>query len=147
MDEIVVYRQLEKEDVFKISTLMLNETGSRLLSRDIGLALTESVMIHLQKEGFDKEWGARPMRRAVQQIIDDNVASAVLDGTIAEGDDALVDFDIEEQRVIVTKLEDKGALVCYQYGPEVVEKKVVDVIHNKAPTTKVPVTTNKVELV
>jgi len=147
LDEIVVYRQLEKEDVFKISTLMLNETGSRLLSRDIGLALTESVMIHLQKEGFDKEWGARPMRRAVQQIIDDNVASAVLDGTIAEGDDALVDFDIEEQRVIVTKLEDKGALVCYQYVPEVVEKKVVDVIHNKTPTTKVPVTTNKVELV
>merc|ERR1711959_76790 len=65
--------QLDEEDVSKISELMLNETGSRLHEKEIGLALTESVLAHLQKEGFDQAWGARPMRRAVQQIIDDNV--------------------------------------------------------------------------
>ena len=54
LDEIVVYRQLDEEDVSKISELMLNETGSRLHEKEIGLALTESVLAHLQKKASTK---------------------------------------------------------------------------------------------
>ena len=150
LDEIVVYRQLDQEDVSKISALMLNETGSRLHERNIGLALTESVMAHLQKEGFDQAWGARPMRRAVQQIIDDNVAEAVLTGEIGEGETALVDFNAEEAKVFVSKFSsvNDDPRCVYKYEAPVVEKKPVDVISNR-PTNKTPKldTTNDVEFV
>lgn len=150
LDEIVVYRQLDREDVSKISALMLNETGSRLHERNIGLALTESVMAHLQKEGFDQAWGARPMRRAVQQIIDDNVAEAVLTGEIGEGETALVDFNAEEAKVFVSKFSsvNDDPRCVYKYEAPVVEKKPVDVISNR-PTNKTPKldTTNDVEFV
>ena len=146
LDEIVVYRQLDKEDVSKICELMLNETGSRLHEKEIGLALTESVMAHLQNEGFDQAWGARPMRRAVQQIIDDNIAEAVLSGEICEGETALVDFDAEEAKVFVSKFAVESDQCVYKYEAPIVKKKSVDIISNR-PTTKNVDTTNDVEFV
>ncbi len=147
LDEIVVYRQLDEEDVSKISELMLNETGSRLHEKEIGLALTESVLAHLQKEGFDQAWGARPMRRAVQQIIDDNVAEAVLMGEIDEGETALVDFDKEKEEVLVSKFSSESDQYVYKYEAPVEGKKSVDVISNR-PTNQTNIdTTNDIELV
>ena len=147
LDEIVVYRQLDEEDVSKISELMLNETGSRLHEKEIGLALTESVLAHLQKEGFDQAWGARPMRRAVQQIIDDNVAEAVLMGEIDEGETALVDFDKEKEEVLVSKFSSESDRYVYKYEAPVEGKKSVDIISNR-PTNQTNIdTTNDIELV
>ena len=147
LDEIVVYRQLDEEDVSKISELMLNETGSRLHEKEIGLALTESVLAHLQKEGFDQAWGARPMRRAVQQIIDDNVAEAVLMGEIDEGETALVDFDKEKEEVLVSKFSSESDQYVYKYEAPVEGKKSVDIISNR-PTNQTNIdTTNDIELV
>ena len=147
LDEIVVYRQLDEEDVSKISELMLNETGSRLHEKEIGLALTESVLAHLQKEGFDQAWGARPMRRAVQQIIDDNVAEAVLMGEIDEGETALVDFDEEKEEVLVSKFSSESDQYVYKYEAPVEGKKSVDIISNR-PTNQTNIdTTNDIELV
>ena len=147
LDEIVVYRQLDEEDVSKISELMLNETGSRLHEKEIGLALTESVLAHLHKEGFDQAWGARPMRRAVQQIIDDNVAEAVLMGEIDEGETALVDFDKEKEEVLVSKFSSESDQYVYKYEAPVEGKKSVDIISNR-PTNQTNIdTTNDIELV
>ncbi len=147
LDEIVVYRQLDEEDVSKISELMLNETGSRLHEKEIGLALTESVLAHLQKEGFDQAWGARPMRRAVQQIIDDNVAEAVLMGEIDEGETALVDFDKEKEEILVSKFSSESDQYVYKYEAPVEGKKSVDIISNR-PTNQTNIdTTNDIELV
>jgi len=147
LDEIVVYRQLDEEDVSKISELMLNGTGSRLHEKEIGLALTESVLAHLQKEGFDQAWGARPMRRAVQQIIDDNVAEAVLMGEIDEGETALVDFDKEKEEVLVSKFSSESDQYVYKYEAPVEGKKSVDIISNR-PTNQTNIdTTNDIELV
>ena len=147
LDEIVVYRQLDEEDVSKISELMLNETGSRLHEKEIGLALTESVLAHLQKQGFDQAWGARPMRRAVQQIIDDNVAEAVLMGEIDEGETALVDFDKEKEEVLVSKFSSESDQYVYKYEAPVEGKKSVDIISNR-PTNQTNIdTTNDIELV
>ncbi len=147
LDEIVVYRQLDEEDVSKISELMLNETGSRLHEKEIGLAMTESVLAYLQKEGFDQAWGARPMRRAVQQIIDDNVAEAVLMGEIDEGETALVDFDKEKEEVLVSKFSSESDQYVYKYEAPVEGKKSVDIISNR-PTNQTNIdTTNDIELV
>ena len=90
------------------------------------------------------------MRRAVQQIIDDNVAEAVLTGEIGEGETALVDFNAEEAKVFVSKFSsvNDDPRCVYKYEAPVVEKKPVDVISNR-PTNKTPKldTTNDVEFV
>jgi hypothetical protein len=86
------------------------------------------------------------MRRAVQQIIDDNVAEAVLSGEICEGEIALVDFDAEEAKVLVSKFAVESDQCVYKYEAPIVKKKSVDIISNR-PTTKNVDTTNDVEFV
>ena len=105
------------------------------------------MLAHFQKEGFDQAWGALPMRRAVQQIIDDNVAEAVLMGEIDEGETALVDFDKEKEEVLVSKFSSESDQYVYKYEAPVEGKKSVDIISNR-PTNQTNIdTTNDIELV
>ena len=93
LDEIVCFKQLEKESVQRIARLMLRETAGRMRTKGMEMALTASAMDKLLETGFDKEYGARPLRRAITSIIDDNLSEAMLRGVIQEGDVAVVDYD------------------------------------------------------
>ena len=93
LDEIVCFRQLEQESVSRIARIMLKETASRMRSKGMEMALTQSAMNKLLVAGFDKEYGARPLRRAITSIVDDNLSEAILKGSIKLGDTAVVDFD------------------------------------------------------
>mgnify|MGYP003315118853 FL=1 len=87
------------------------------------------------------------MRRAVQQIIDDNVAEAVLMGEIDEGETAVVDFDKEKEEVLVSKFSSESDQYVYKYEAPVEGKKSVDIISNR-PTNQTNIdTTNDIELV
>ena len=93
LDEIVCFKQLEKESVQRIARLMLRETAGRMRLKGMEMALTASAMDKLLETGFDKEYGARPLRRAITSIIDDNLSEAMLRGVIHEGDVAVIDYD------------------------------------------------------
>merc|ERR1719174_2465537 len=93
LDEIVCFKQLEKESVQRIARLMLRETAGRMRTKGMEMALTASAMDKLLETGFDKEYGARPLRRAITSIVDDNLSEAMLRGVIQEGDVAVVDYD------------------------------------------------------
>jgi len=93
LDEIVCFKQLEQAYVIEIARLMLRETADRMRVKGMEMALTKSAMAKLLEVGFDKEYGARPLRRAITSIVDDNLSEALLRGTINEGDVALVDYD------------------------------------------------------
>jgi ATP-dependent Clp protease ATP-binding subunit ClpC len=93
LDEIVCFKQLEQAHVIEIARLMLRETADRMRVKGMEMALTKSAMAKLLEVGFDKEYGARPLRRAITSIVDDNLSEALLRGTINEGDVALVDYD------------------------------------------------------
>ena len=93
LDEIVCFKQLERESVSEIGSIMLRETASRVRVKGMEMALTSAAMTKVLSEGFDQEYGARPLRRAITSIVDDSLSEALLRGKILEGDVAVIDYD------------------------------------------------------
>jgi ATP-dependent Clp protease ATP-binding subunit ClpC len=101
LDEIIVFRQLNKDEVKDISELLLKEVFARLTEREINLEVTNKFKERIVEEGYNPSYGARPLRRAIMRLLEDVLAEEILSGRIAEGDTALVDID-EEGKVKVT---------------------------------------------
>ncbi len=87
IDEIIVFRSLQKEDMKQIVSIMLNEVIQRAEEQlNIGLAVTAAARTMLVEESFDKKYGARPLRRKIQSSIEDRLAEEILNGTVSSGD-------------------------------------------------------------
>ena len=95
LDEIIVFRQLEKSEVKQIAEILLRDLLARLMERDITLTVSEGFKDHLVNVGFDPKYGARPLRRALMNLLEDALAEALLAGTIKDGDRAFIDVDQE----------------------------------------------------
>ncbi|BBD56715.1 ATP-dependent Clp protease ATP-binding subunit [Planktothrix agardhii] len=93
LDEIIVFRQLEKSEVKQIAEILLRDLLARLTERDITLTVSEGFKDHLVNVGFDPKYGARPLRRALMNLLEDALAEALLAGTIKDGDRAFIDVD------------------------------------------------------
>jgi len=100
LDELVVFHMLEKGDLNKIVDLEVAKLVQRLNEKDITLNLAESARDLLVKEGYDPDYGARPMRRAVERFLEDPLAEALLAGDIEEGD--TVDAHVKEDEVEIS---------------------------------------------
>lgn len=86
IDDIIVFRQLTKEDIREIAQRLSSSVVSRLENLGIHLLLTESAIDVLAEKGFDASYGARPLKRAIQTLIEDVAAEKILDGTFGKGD-------------------------------------------------------------
>jgi len=95
LDEIIVFRQLEREEVRHIADIMLQEVFRRLGEKGMTIEVTDKFKEHLIEVGYDRNYGARPMRRAVMSLLEDALAEAMLSGVLIEGNHALVDMDEE----------------------------------------------------
>ena len=93
IDVITVFHALTKEDIGKIADLMLGKVEKTLGEKKIRLVVTPSMRDYIIKKGYDAEYGARPLRRVIEQSIEDNVAEALLTGKIKEGSTVTVDAD------------------------------------------------------
>jgi ATP-dependent Clp protease ATP-binding subunit ClpC len=82
VDDIVVFNQLEKEDIEKIARGMLKTLAKRLQDMDIEIEFTDKAVEALSDKGFDKVYGARPLRRAVQTNIEDPLSELLLENKI-----------------------------------------------------------------
>ena len=100
LDEIIVFRQLTKNEVKDIAEIMLREVFSRINEKGIKLNVTDAFKERLVEEGYNPSYGARPLRRAVMRLLEDSLAEEVLSGRIKDGDTALVDID-ENKKVTV----------------------------------------------
>ncbi|MDB4704119.1 ATP-dependent Clp protease ATP-binding subunit [Akkermansiaceae bacterium] len=85
LDELVVFRMLEKESLNEIVDLEVAKLVKRLAEKEIDLVLEESARDLIVTEGYDPDYGARPMRRAVEQLLEDPLAEAILSGAVKEG--------------------------------------------------------------
>lgn len=92
LDEIIVFRQLNRDELAQIADLMLNEVNKRLEERSIEIKLTDAFKQRLTQEGYDQRYGARPMRRAISRLVEDALAEAILSGRVADGDTVLLDI-------------------------------------------------------
>jgi ATP-dependent Clp protease ATP-binding subunit ClpC len=85
IDQIVVFHSLGKQELYKIVDLLLDQVRSRLSEQKIELVISDEVRDLLLREGFDEEYGARPLRRTIQTYVDDTLADALLNGILAPG--------------------------------------------------------------
>ncbi|SDI91613.1 ATP-dependent protease ATP-binding subunit ClpC [Alteribacillus bidgolensis] len=102
LDEIIVFHSLEKEHIKKIVVLMTEQLQKRLAEQGINVELTEEAQNKISDEGFDPEYGARPLRRALQKQVEDRLSEELLRGKIQKGDTAVIDVKNDDY-VVETK--------------------------------------------
>ena len=95
IDEIIIFNQLTEEQIKQIVNLLMNEVRKRLSDRKVGVELTEAAREWLVKEGFDPNFGARPLRRTIQRYVENPLSKKILKGEFKEGDKVLVDISPE----------------------------------------------------
>jgi ATP-dependent Clp protease ATP-binding subunit ClpB len=93
IDDIIIFNRLGIEEIKQIVELQLTEVSKRLAEKRIGLVLTEVAKKELAEQGFDRVYGARPLKRTIQRVVLDPLAMQMLEGKFIEGDNIEVDFD------------------------------------------------------
>ncbi len=96
IDDIIVFHNLDEEDTLKIAALMLKSIAQRLTERNIHLSYTDEVVAKLAKMGFDAEYGARPLRRLMQQTVEDKLSEEILEGNVRLGDEVRMELSGDE---------------------------------------------------
>jgi ATP-dependent Clp protease ATP-binding subunit ClpC len=97
VDEIIVFRQLIKDEIKHIANILLKEVFGRLAEQGITLEVTPKFMDRLVEEGYNPSYGARPLRRAIMRLLEDSLAEEILSGRVKHGDTALVDINEDGQ--------------------------------------------------
>ena len=100
VDDIIVFRPLGKEQLVKIIELRLEDVRRLLADRKISLELTDAAKDLLFTEGFDPNFGARPLKRAIQKLVQDPLALKILDGEVLHGDHVVVDADKKAGKMV-----------------------------------------------
>lgn len=93
IDEIVVFKKLDKASLLKIADLMFASLEKRLESKDISVTITQSAKDYIVSEGYDAEYGARPLRRTLQRLVEDKLSEKLIRAEISSGDKVKIDFD------------------------------------------------------
>ena len=101
LDDVVVFRQLTRYEVSRIAELMIKSVVKRTAEQEIMLTTSPNFLRRLVTEGFDPTYGARPLRRAVTRLLEDELAEALLSNIIKAGDMVVVDAD--DHKVYVVK--------------------------------------------
>ena len=99
LDDIVIFEQLGLEEITNIVDIMFNEIRDKLKDRDITLFLTKEAKAFIADKGYDPVFGARPLRRALYEIVEDKLANLILEDKINDG--SSIEFDIKNEEIIV----------------------------------------------
>lgn len=105
VDDIIVFKQLEKVDIEEIARRMLKTLAKRLKSIEISAEFTENAISAIADAGFDKVYGARPLRRAIQNNIEDRMSELILENKIAKGEKCTVDYNSESSKFTFNGIE------------------------------------------
>ena len=107
IDEIIVFHKLTDSEIEQIIDIMLKEVAIRLKAQNISISFDKSVKELIAKKGVDKNFGARPLRRSIQNLVEDKIAEEILDGNLKAGDEAKVTAKEDEILIKTKKLEAK----------------------------------------
>jgi len=154
LDDIIIFKHLTRNELHKILDLMLKDLGKRVHEKNMALELTSDVKDKLVKDGYNQAYGARPMRRTLQRLIEDALAEEILAGKFKEGDKiqaVLKKHDEVPPGVAVAKVEsahpsgskeDDGMVVVFEKAGTVEFKsKKSSSKNNKKEEPKEPATT------
>ncbi|NLV75002.1 MAG: ATP-dependent Clp protease ATP-binding subunit [Chloroflexi bacterium] len=117
VDEVVVFSALSRDDIEQIVDIQLRQVTKRLEEHQIQLELTEEGRAKLVQEGFDPQYGARPLKRAIQRLIEDPLADKLLDGTFQDGD--LVVIDVLDSELVLRHPDASTALTEFDQAESI----------------------------
>jgi len=103
VDDVIHFDQLDKESINKIVDIELNGFYQRVQSLGYALEITEKTKTFIAAKGYDVQFGARPLKRAIQKYLEDELAELIIQSSAKEGDTMLIDYD-EENKKITSKL-------------------------------------------
>ena len=111
IDDVIVFNALEKHDIDKIIDIELDKLYLRVKELGYTLKLSEAAKDYIAEKGFDKQFGARPLKRAIQKYVEDALAEEIITSKIHDGDQIFMDLDADNQELIIKikKLEEPSA--------------------------------------
>ena len=101
LDDVIIFNSLEKEDIFKIIDINLEKLFARITDLGYKVELTNKAKDFLSDKGYDPQYGARPLARAIQKHLEDPVAEEILKGEIQEGDTLVADWDGKKEELTI----------------------------------------------
>lgn len=102
LDDIIVFHNLSKQDIRKIVDILAKDIINRLNNLDINIDITEKALNKIADKGYDPEFGARPLKRAIQKMIEDKISEELLKENIKAGDNIII--DLEEEEIIIKRI-------------------------------------------
>ncbi len=98
IDDIIIFRALEDKDMSKIISIMCDSLVKRLAEKDIHISVSDNAKKLIVEKGANKEYGARPLRRALQRMVEDELSEKILKGEFAIGDN--IDIDEKDGKLV-----------------------------------------------
>src|SRR5690606_38596084 len=106
VDDVIVFNTLSKDHIFKIIDIELKSLFTRIEDLGYPITLTEGAKNYIAEKGYDSNFGARPLKRAIQKHLEDPIAEEILKGKLKSGQTIEVDFDEQKKEIVVnTKKE------------------------------------------
>ncbi len=99
LDDVVIFNALGKDEIVGIVDIFFNDIAKKVQDRDIKLSLSDSAKLFIADAGFDSDYGARPLKRALYEIVEDRLADLILEGKVVEG--STVEFDMHNSEIQV----------------------------------------------
>ncbi|MFT4062524.1 MAG: ATP-dependent Clp protease ATP-binding subunit [Edaphocola sp.] len=107
LDDVIVFNSLTEEHINTIIDIIMKDVLKRLNTLGFELELTANARKFLTEKGYDQQFGARPLHRAIQKYLEDPLAEEILNHTIKEGDKAIAHYDQEQEKIVFTLAADK----------------------------------------
>ncbi len=104
IDDVILFNSLEKEDIRKIIDIELDKLVERIEALGYSFSLSEEAIDFVAEKGYDKQFGARPLQRAIQKYIEDPLAEEIISSNIVEGDRIELDFDKEANEIVIKSI-------------------------------------------
>src|SRR5690554_179144 len=109
IDDVLVFNPLEREHIHKIIDIELDKLFERITELGYDLKLTDKAKDYIADKGFDRQYGARPLNRAIQKYIEDALAEEIINNNLEEGDSILMDLDEKENKLTIKITKSKKA--------------------------------------
>jgi ATP-dependent Clp protease ATP-binding subunit ClpC len=102
LDDVIVFNSLQREDIHRIIDISLGKLFNRVTNLGYKVELTEKAKDFLSEKGYDQQYGARPLNRAIQKYLEDPVAEEILKGDLREGDTLMADYTEGSETLVIT---------------------------------------------
>ena len=103
-----MFNSLQREDIHKIIDIELNHLFGRVNGLGYSIKITDAAKDYIVEKGYDSNYGARPLKRAIQKYLEDPMAEEIIKNNLAEGDEIEVDYNKEKDTVLVSTHKPKG---------------------------------------